>query len=451
MKIFYSQFRVKPTKENEKYDLVEGALAHCWIKETNPQNAHAKAEFFVSKSDWKITKVENYPIEVNESNFLGKDLGTENYLKAKTDGISITYVGRSRDGITTAGPFQLEQSFKFPISEYIDNQKKLSQKGRCLHYENGHRCDEIIKAHSIQRNQSLSAIAQNGHVYKISSNIGSLKKNKGRLTYKKHGLNKVSTFLGFCKKHDNELFEPIDNDLLIPTDQQVLLYSYRSLCRELFVSENALELVNNKLEKGINQDAIKKMLSGYVTGKSFGLKNLMRHKRDYDNSLANKSYSDIKYVIFQSSQKPIIAFSGLFYPDFDFLGRELQNLGDQTQDLQLLTFCSAPIENGWAYLFAWHETSSKVCVDFMRSLETMIHNNKKSLSDHLFRLAITNCENLAISPKWWEKLNEDIKEKITDRATSMADIFAVTEKSYLMEGLEGVSDWKFKNVISNMD
>jgi len=63
---------------------------------------------------------------------------------------------------------------------------------------------------------------------------------------------------------------------------------------------------------------------------------------------------------------------------------------------------------------------------------------------------MTNCENFAISPKWWEKLNEDIKEKITDRATSMADIFAVTEKSYLMEGLEGVSDWKFKNVISNM-
>ena len=269
-------------------------------------------------------------------------------------------MGFARDGKTTAGPFQLKQSFKFPISEYVDSQKKLSQKGRCLHYENGHRCNEIIKAHSIQRNQSLSAIAQNGHVYTISSNIGSLKKNKGRITYKKYGINKVSTFLGFCKKHDNELFEPIDNDLLIPTDQQVLLYSYRSLCRELFVSENALELVNNQLEKGINQDAIKNMLSGYVTGKSFGLENLKRHKHDYDKSLVNKSYSDIKYVIFQSSQKPIIAFSGLFYPDFDFLGRELQNLGDQTQDLQLLTFCSAPIENGWVFLFAWGVVAPRI-------------------------------------------------------------------------------------------
>jgi hypothetical protein len=124
----------------------------------------------------------------------------------------------------------------------------------------------------------LSAIAQHGLVYKISSDIGSLKKNKGRLIYKKYGINKVSTFFGFCQKHDNELFKPIDNDVLIPTDQQILLYSYRSLCRELFVSENALELVQNQLENGVNQDAIKKMLSGYVIGKSFGLKNLNSHK-----------------------------------------------------------------------------------------------------------------------------------------------------------------------------
>lgn len=351
MKIFYLQFLVKPTIENEKYDLVEQALAHCWIKEINPQNAYTKAAFSISKGDWKIIEFENYPIEVSESHFSGKDLGIESYLKAKSDGISIVYVGASKDRKTTAGPFQLKPSFKFPLSKYIDSQKKLSQKGRCLHYENGQRCNEIIRAHSIQKSGSLSGIAQNGHVYKFSSNIGSLKKNKGRLTCEKFGINKVSTFLGFCKKHDNELFEPIDNNFLIPTDQQVLLYSYRSLCRELFVSENALELVNTLLETGINQDAIKNTLSEYVIGKSFGLENLKKHKCNYDKSLEHKSYSSVKYVIFQSSQKPVIAFLGIFYPEFDFCGRQLQNLGDQTEDLQLLTFCSAPIkDDGHIYL-----------------------------------------------------------------------------------------------------
>lgn len=450
MKIFYSRFRVIPTEGNEYYDSIEGAISHCWIREVNPQNAFAIAIFFNLKYGWIIDEIEELPAEVNELSFSGKDLGVLNYQKAKSEGISITYIRWSRYGKTPAKPFQIKKPFSFCVSEYIDDYEMFFQRGRCLHYDNGDRCDEIIKAHSIQRNQSLSAIAQNSHVYQINKSIGSLIKNQGRITFKKCSIYKASTFLGFCKKHDNELFEPIDNYPLKPTDQQVLLYSYRSLCRELFVSENGLEFVSNQLEKVANQDAIKSMYSGYVIGKTFGLENLKRHKLYYDKSLKNKSFSDVRYVIFKSHQQPTIAFSGLFYPDFDFLGRELQNLADQTKELQLITFCSAPTENGWAYIFAWHETSSTVCIEFMRSLETMIHRNKNSLSDYLFRLVMKNCENLAIAPNWWDNLDEEKKEIITDKVASNANIFSVPEQSYLMNGVEGISDWNFENEISNM-
>jgi hypothetical protein len=451
MKIFFLQFKVIPTNVNEQFDLVEGALAHCWIKDNNPQSAYAKAEFSVSMGDWEIVKVESYPIEVIEAHFLERDLGKEQYCKAQKEGIAIIYLALSRDGKTTAGPIPIKSSYKFSLSDYINTQKRLAQKGRCLHYEKGSRCDVIIKAHSIQRNRSLLAIADNGHVYHISANIGHLKKNQGRLTYEKCGINKVSTFLGFCKRHDNELFESIDSYSLIPTEQQALLYAYRSLCRELFVTENALELTNKQLKNCDDQKAINMMLSGYMKGKNFGFKNLKRHKEIYDKSLKENLYSDIRYVIFISKQIPTIAFSGLFYPDFDFIGRILQNLGDHKSDLELLTFCSAPMEDGWAFLFAWHETSSNVCVAFMRSLATMIHNSSDLLRDYLFRLVMTNCENIAISPKWWEYLSEDKKGEIMDRVSLAADIFAITEQSYLMKGLEGISNWQFEKVISNMD
>lgn len=450
MKIFYSRFRVSPSEKNEYYDLVQGLICHCWIRDTNPQSAYAIALFFISRYDWIINEIQEYSVEVNEESFTGKDIGLSNYQKAKSEGISIAYIGLSRDGKATAGPIQIKNPFSFCVSEYIDEYKMFFQRGRCLHYDNGDRCDEIIKAHSIQRRRSLSAIAKNSHVYQINDSIGALIKKQGRITFKKNSIYKASTFLGFCKKHDKELFEPIDDYPLKPTDQQVLLYSYRSLCRELFVSENALEFVRNQLENLVNQDAIKSMYSRYVIGKSFGLENLKRHKLYYDETLKNKSFSNIRYVIFKSQQQPIIAFSGLFYPDFDFLGRELQNLADQTKELQLITFCSAPTENGWAYIFAWHETSSTVCVEFMRSLATMIHHNKNSLGDYLFRLVMTNCENLAISPNWWDNLDEKTKEIITDKVASTANIFSFPEQSYLMSELEGVSNWKFENVISNM-
>ena len=321
---------------------------------------------------------------------------------------------------------------------------------RCLHYEGNHRCKEIINAHSIQKKQSLEAISENGHVYIISSDIGSLKKNNGCLTYKKCGINRVSTFLGFCKKHDNELFEPIDNSPLSPTDHQVILYTYRSICRELFVKENSLDLFENQLQSMPETCAEKELLVNMKNCTKFGLDNLRHHKSIYDNSLRKKSYFEIKYVFFISKQKPFIAFSGVLYPDFDFKGRQLQDLGDHKSKLDLISICTAPVVSGCGVLFSWHDSSSNVCREFMSSLKTVIYEGNR-VGDLIFRMAI-NFENLAISPTWWEKLTDTHKEQITSRVSSKANIFSITKPTHLMEGLEGIAPWNFEyaDLLSNL-
>src|SRR5574337_1945141 len=84
-------------------------------------------------------------------------------------------------------------------------------------------------------------------------------------------INKVSTFLGFCKYHDNNLFKPIDDQYLIPTDQQVLLYAYRSLSRELFVKENVLNNLK-LLVKKTDQKFMNQYLVAYKSSIAFGFK-----------------------------------------------------------------------------------------------------------------------------------------------------------------------------------
>jgi hypothetical protein len=59
--------------------------------------------------------------------------------------------------------------------------------------------------------------------------------------------------------------------------------------------------------------------------------------------------------------------------------------------------------------------------------------------------------NLAISPEWWEKLDGDKKEKIIDRATTMSDIFSITEQSYLMEGLKVIQNGISKIIGSKLE
>ena len=443
-------FRVFPAESNEHYNLVEGALASCWILDNDAQSAYARAKFFVSKYDWIIEKVDSFPAEVTKEMFLGKDIELAQFNKAQEKGIAICYKAWAKDRKIAVGPITLTPSCKFDLNGYLGKQKQLSKNGLCLHYEGSNKCQEIINAHSIQKSQSLEAISENGHVYKISTDIGSLKKNRGSLIYEKCGINQASTFLGFCKKHDNELFEPIDNFPLIPTDQQVILYGYRSLCRELFVKENALNLFENQLHQMQDSYAVKELFQGLKTGTLFGLDNLREHKLIYDNSLREKSYFDINYVLFISKQKPFIAFSGLFYPHFDFTGQQLQDLGDLENKLDLITICTAPVNSGWGVLFSWHDSSSKVCNKFIQSLATIIHEGN-NLGDFIFRMAISNCENLAIAPTWWEKLPVCQKEQITARATLMADTFSMINPKYLTEGLEGIASWEFESVKDKMN
>ncbi len=332
----------------------------------------------------------------------------------------------------------MDRSDNFDLALYLSENKRLKRKGRCLHYDAGSRCSRVIDAHSIQKNGSLSLIADDGHVYAISRNFGDVKHSRGGVTYTKQGINTVSTFRGFCEKHDNQVFEPIDTVPLVPTQHQILLYAYRALCREVFVKENALILLKKQAERNRGQAALYELLDGMRRGTEFGLNNLLSQKRRYDKCLSTRSFSDIKSVIFCTDQKPSVVFSGLFFPDFDFLGRQLQDLSDHSTTLDLLTFSFVPMDQGWGILFAWLSESSGACAPFMKSLATRIYEDRK-LGDYLFRLVISNCENMAIRPQWWESLAEQARIEIAEAASYGADVFAPIRHDYLASGSENLS------------
>ena len=155
-------------------------------------------------------------------------------------------------------------------------------------------------------------------------------------------------------------------------------------------------------------------------------------------------------MIFRAQQKPSVVFSGLVYPDFDFLGRQLQNLGDHSTSLDLLTFSFAPMVNGWGIVFAWHSHCSETCVPLMESLATRMYEDGKP-EDHLFRFVVSSCENLAMSPQWWEALPAQHKVALEKAASYEGDVFAHLRPDYLVRDLEGITAWKFDEVIANME
>jgi len=331
------------------------------------------------------------------------------------------------------------------LDDYQREFKRYSQRGRCLHYFDGTRCNEVISAHSIQKQGQLSLIAERGHVYRLSADLSMLQKRNGVPGLKKVGVNRASTFAGFCKQHDNALFEPIDNFPLGPVKHQIALYAYRCLCREYFVKENAVAVLNKMKDHTELDTQRQRFLAASQLGHSIGLAGLKHHKSIFDAALLACDYEQFEFTYFTSSSPCPVQLSGLLYPDYDFEGAELQDLGNNETPLDLITFFTAPIDNGWAFGFGWHVSSNRTCIPFLQSLAHRAATGEK-VEDALLRLSLSCCENHAVRISWWDGLGESAKNAAMERMLLMIHPHIPVSNHYLAAGCEGIADWQYEYV-----
>lgn len=332
--------------------------------------------------------------------------------------------------------------------EFLNKFKREESRGRCLHYDNGERCNEIINAHSIQKSKQLGKIIENGHVYRITPDISSVHEKNGQLIPKKIGWNKASTFAGFCKHHDNQLFKPIDDFPLEPNREQVALYAYRCLCREYFKKENVTNTLlefHNSPEQPL---AIKDFLYSLLIGNELGFHRLKHHKQYFDAALSSKNYNEFEFTTFTSNSPWNLQLSGVLYPDYDFQGQQIQDLSDKSA-LDFISFFTAPTLDGWSLTLCWHVSSHTTCEAFTQSLAEAMNNGTK-LEDALFRFSFSCCENHAFRISWWDKLPTLAKKIILERIDSMAAPDIPVSPNYLSQGLEAIADWKFDNVYTTL-
>jgi hypothetical protein len=329
--------------------------------------------------------------------------------------------------------------------EFQRESLKQKSRGRCLHFNDAVRCNQIVSAHSIQKKRQLSLIAESGHVYRLNADPSLLSRTGGIPQLQKIGINKVSTFAGFCKHHDNKLFEPIDNHLFAPNNKQAALYAYRSICREYFTKENAVAVVSQFKKDCRLSIAQRDELGAYHRGCMIGFRNIKNQKEIYENALSMGDYSQIKYTCFLSSSNCPLVLSGLFSPDFSFAAEPLQDIGFPDRLLDVITFFTAPVDIGWAFCFAWHSSSDSTCIPFIGSLADSVYKGAR-IEDVLLRFAFSICENHAVRISWWDCLGEEAKKCLNERLRMWVDPSVSIPNDYLACGCEGIADWVFQSV-----
>ena len=282
----------------------------------------------------------------------------------------------------------------------------------------------IVQAHTVPKSGSLQRIARNGHVHSYILRPENVWKHGGIPVPELLGINQASTFPGFCSRHDNSIFQPLENEAFVGTPEQCFLIGYRAQARELHVKNAAdgFSPTRRDLDKGKElgeQIAIQTLTLACEVGIKVDLRDLHHYKQKYDDILQTRRFDTVRGYVIEFEAPPPVMCSGILCPGQDFNGNELQDIADLSSILDQLCFSSFHGGKCGIVVFSWLAESDRTCRSFVESLKAI---PDELVTAALLRLFFTHCENIHMNPDWWEVLSEQIRNALVTRMISTADI-----------------------------
>jgi len=299
-----------------------------------------------------------------------------------------------------------------------------------------HECSgRIVKAHTVSKSSSLKQIARNGHVYAFKPSLKSISTKEGLIVPELLGINKASTFTGFCSFHDKILFSEIEDKKFNATSEQVFLVGYRSLSKEYFnkMAQNDFQEVFKEVDKGRSEEEqfrIQEFAFLHSIGVAAGVRDVKIHKDYFDTILVGKNFDEVRGFVIEFDKVLPILCSGAMYPEVDFKGKKLQDLAELEKALDNICFSLFCSEGSSYAVFTWLKDSDKTCEEFINSLESI---NDKDMFSSVARFVFQSFENVFIEPVWWESQPKTIKENISKRLAAGANPIIEVKDNCLMD------------------
>ncbi len=283
--------------------------------------------------------------------------------------------------------------------------------------------ESIVRAHTIPKSRSLKSIARDGHVYGYSLTFAKLTEHNGKVPPELIGINRASTFTGFCEKHDTELFAPVETRRFASTPEQCFLLAYRALAREIYTKNANADLsdVRKEMDKGrpeSDQFAIQMQSFLFDVGITAGQRDNLRHLAEMNSCLAAGDYSTTRAYVVEFDEPPPVMCSGGIFPKETFDGVKLHDLSDPEDQADLLTISSFYDGDKGYIVLAWLEGSDKRSIPFVESLQTI---STEKLTGALIRMIFEYLENTYMAPEWWEALTDGQMETLNNRMWGLVD------------------------------
>lgn len=281
----------------------------------------------------------------------------------------------------------------------------------CLHPLAPKDCsDKLVRAHTVQRNRSLSSIAENNLVLSARNTPVT---SKGRESFFPLSIKKASTFKGFCAQHDREMFRPIDNMQVIGP-QEIFLLSYRALCFELFMKEVSVEVTHRlkeNMDNGLDfaeQARIQRIIYDLYYFSSLGVFEHQNLKKVWDDDFRNSNFDELSYVLIEFDDVLPLLTSEVFFPEYDFSGKLVQKMKSETGSLDVIHF-NIFVQGGRSYaLFS----CSRMRSAGNQFLDSVMDIDPDDLSSAIIRFCFDTSDNTFLRPSWWQHLQPERKSRL---------------------------------------
>ena len=304
-----------------------------------------------------------------------------------------------------------EKNFNKMKGSFFESMKIESTK--CI--EPTETCTEtdLISSHSVQDSRILEELAQDQHVIQIVFDTSCVSKStlsnriEPTCKYDSVSIHKATTFIGLCNKHDTEIFLPIDKEELdMENEKHVFLLTYRAVMKELTASKKGAvmnqSMLSSKIKLGESNDKnpiIESLISVNLFKRAY---DCYQYKKLFDADYLSHTYNNIvsKYIIFDTA--PTFAVSAVFTP------MELSTKEDGPENICINIF---PYKGKMYVLFSCRKEDE--C--YMNLYIDDIMNANEAYQKYLIsKLVLRNCENIAISPLYFETWSPEKKVAILD-------------------------------------
>lgn len=273
-----------------------------------------------------------------------------------------------------------------------------------------HECKtRIVKAHTLSKGSSLKSIAHEGHVLGLKHGLSSSESKKGQLTLERIGINKASTFTGFCSYHDKELFSCVEDEPFKESKKQCTMLAYRPLMREFYIKEANYKVMQELtgFDRGFSfpeQLAWAKMANDNIKGAKLSLADLDYIKDRIEISIEESSFDVLNHLILRLEQVPSIMACGVHAPIADIYGKELQEItfSEDKRPAYMAVNLLALDDQGYM-IFSWLPEDDEVIMKFVKSIK---ESSFDVLGDRLTNYIFTFFENVFASEIWWGSLGE---------------------------------------------